>query len=156
MSTRTAFKWLRRYREEGAPGLLDRSSRPHRMPSRTEAGREELIVTLRRCRLTGAEIAKKLRMPRSTVAAVLKRVGLSRLKDLEPPQPVVRYERKTPGELLHLDIKKLGRIAKVGHRATGGEVRRRGGYWPRRMEPVGWFLWTRPATNIEDYLRNAA
>src|SRR6185436_3068536 len=120
ISTRTGFKWSRRFREEGPGGLLDRSSRPHRIPNLTAPSRTELVVRLRRCRLTALEVAKRLRMPRSTVAAVLKRAGLSRLRDLEPPEPVQRYEREAPGDLLHLDIKKLGRIrGGVGHRITG-------------------------------------
>ena len=119
VSTRTAYKWLRRFRDEGLDGLVDRSSRPRSMPSQTEFSREELVIKLRHCRLTSVEIGRKLRMPRSTVAAILKRVGLSRLRFLEPPEIPVRYERDAPGDLLHLDIKKLGRIAEVGHRITG-------------------------------------
>jgi transposase len=119
ISPRTAFKWLRRYREEGDAGLLDRSSRPQVLSCKTSPERTELILLLRRARMTGRQIARRLRMSRSTVAAVLEREGSSRLRDLEPPEPVVRYERKRAGELLHLDIKKLGRIEKVGHRITG-------------------------------------
>jgi transposase InsO family protein len=119
ISTRTVFKWRGRYRAEGEPGLHDRSSRPKSMPFRTSAGREGLVMLLRCSRLTGRQIAARLRMPRSTVAAILKRLGLARLKNLEHVAPVIRYERERPGELLHLDIKKLGRIAKVGHRITG-------------------------------------
>ena len=120
ISTRTGFKWSRRFREDGPRGLLDRSSRPHRIPNLTGPTRTELVIKLRRCRLTALEIAKRLQMPRSTVSAVLKRAGLSRLRDLEPPEPVQRYEREAPGDLLHLDIKKLGRIrGGVGHRITG-------------------------------------
>lgn len=119
ISERTAYKWLRRYRQEGPRGLLDRSSRPRRMPGQTPPDRADLILKLRRTRMTGPEIARKLRMPRSTVAAVLKRGGLPRLRNLEPLPPVVRYERKRPGELIHLDVKKLGRIKRIGHRMTG-------------------------------------
>lgn len=119
ISERTAFKWLARYRAEGGAGLKDRSSRPHHCPRLTSADRQAAIVRLRRCRFTGQQIARRLRMPRSTVASVLKRAGLSRLRDLDPPEPVVRYEREHPGELIHLDIKKLARIVKVGHRMTG-------------------------------------
>jgi transposase InsO family protein len=85
----------------------------------TSADRVELILDLRHSRMTGQQIARRLRMPRSTVAAVLKRSGLPRLRDLDPPEPVIRYEREKPGELLHLDVKKLGRIQAVGHRITG-------------------------------------
>ena len=119
ISTRTGYKWWRRHREEGSQGLLDRSSRPHRIPNLTEAARAELVVRLRESRLTALEIATKLRMPRSTVAAVLKRAGLSRLRDLDPPEPIRRYEHTAPGDLIHLDIKKLGRFRRVGHRITG-------------------------------------
>jgi len=130
ISQRTAYKWSRRFREEGAKGLLDRSSRPHRIPTLTPEDRAELILKLRRYRMTGAEIARKLRMSRSTVAAVLKRGGLSRLSALDPVEPVVRYERDAPGELLHLDIKKLGRIERVGHRIHGDRrTRARGAGW---------------------------
>ena len=119
VSLRTGFKWKSRYRNEGPAGLQDRSSRPHRMPCRTATEVEELVILLRRCKLTAAEIAGKLRMPRSTVSAVLKRAGLSRLRDLEPIVEVTRYERQRPGELIHMDVKKLGRIRGVGHRITG-------------------------------------
>jgi transposase InsO family protein len=119
VSTRTGYKWSRRYQGEGLDGLVDRSSRPHRIPNLTSLERTELVLRLRRCRLTALEIASKLRMPRSTVAAVLKRAGLSRLRDLDPPEPAQRYEHPAPGDLIHLDIKKLGRIRRVGHRITG-------------------------------------
>jgi len=127
VSVRTGFKWWRRYRDEGATGLLDRSSRPTRIPNQTSCDRTELILRLRRCRLTALEIAKKLRMPRSTVSAVLKRHGLSRLRYLEPCEPVVRYERDAPGDLLHLDVKKLARIRGIGHRMTGDRRQRHPG-----------------------------
>jgi transposase InsO family protein len=130
VSLRTGFKWLRRYRDHGPDGLLDRSSRPHRIPNATEPARVELVLRLRKGRLTGLEIARRLRMPRSTVAAILKRAGLARLRDLEPPEPVVRYEREKPGDLIHLDIKKLGRIRRIGHRITGDRRSRwRGAGW---------------------------
>jgi transposase InsO family protein len=131
VSTRTGFKWSRRYRENGPAGLLDRSSRPRRIPNLTSPERTELVLQLRRCRLTALEVARKLRMPRSTVAAILKRAGLSRLRDLDAPEPVQRYERKSPGDLVHLDVKKLGRIrGVVGHRITGNRrVRSRGAGW---------------------------
>ncbi len=130
VSTRTCFKWLARYHSEGIQGLQDRSSRPRRMTNRTEEARAELVVRLRRSRMTGQQIARRLRMSRSTVAAILKRAGLARLRDLEPPQPIVRYERDRPGELIHLDIKKLGRIERIGHRITGDRRNRsRGAGW---------------------------
>ena len=120
VSARTARKWVRRYDEGGRAGLMDRSSRPRRMPRLTPTDRSQLIERLRReCRLTGPAIARALQMPRSTVAAVLQRAGLSRLKYLIAPEPVQRYERSQPGELIHIDVKKLGRIERVGHRMTG-------------------------------------
>jgi transposase InsO family protein len=130
VSTRTGFKWSRRHREDRVNGLLDRSSRPHRIPNLTAPERTDLVLKLRRCRLTALEIATKLRMPRSTVAAVLKRAGLSRLRYLDPPQAVRRYEHTAPGDLIHLDIKKLGRIRGIGHRITGDRRDRfRGAGW---------------------------
>lgn len=130
VSERTAYKWKARFRAEGMPGLVDRSSRPRSSPERTEADRELLIVALRRCRLTAAEIAKKLRMARSTVSAVLKRRGLSQLRLLDPVEPPNRYEWGKAGDLIHLDIKKLGRIDGVGHRIHGDRQRRKRG--------IGW------------------
>jgi transposase InsO family protein len=119
VSSRTVRKWRRRFAVAGRDGLVDRSSRPHRNAWRTDEPRSELIRQLRLCRLTGPQIAGALKMPRSTVAAVLKRSGMQRLRDLEPRRPVIRYERAVPGELIHVDTKKLGRIHGVGHRITG-------------------------------------
>jgi transposase InsO family protein len=124
ISVRTAYRWLARHRAEGAAGLIERSSRAHRIPRRTSAAVCDRIETLRYQRLTAAQIAARLAMPRSTVAAVLKRRGLERLARLEPKPPVVRYERARAGELLHLDIKKLGRFRQVGHRIHGDRRRR--------------------------------
>jgi transposase InsO family protein len=120
VSVRTARKWARRYRDEGEPGLLDRSSRPHSSPTATPEKRVALIGLLRRStRMTGAEIAEALRMPITTVQGILTRIGLGRLSRLDQEQ-VVRYERSRPGELLHVDVKKLGRIQRgAGHRMTG-------------------------------------
>lgn len=130
VSRQTAAKWWRRWCEEGPSGLLDRSSAPRRIPHRTPERRVRRIVSLRRKRLAAHSIARRLKMPRSTVSAVLRRVGLARLRDLEPPVPVVRYERERPGELLHLDTKKLGRIRGIGHRVHGDRsVRARGVGW---------------------------
>jgi transposase InsO family protein len=131
ISKRTVHKWLARYRLEGAAGLRDRPSRPHRSPTRTTREREALILRLRRFRQTGPQIARSLGMPKATVARVLKRAGLHRLRLLEPPEPPNRYERKRPGELLHLDVKKLARIGgQVGHRIHGDHARkRRGAGW---------------------------
>jgi len=117
VSVRTARKWVMRHRQ-GA-GHEDRSSAPRRCPHRTPEARVAEIERLRRERMTGPVIARTLGMARSTVGAVLRRLGLGRLSSLEPRPPVVRYERALPGEMIHLDIKKLGRFERQGHRATG-------------------------------------
>jgi transposase InsO family protein len=125
VSERTARKWLARFRAEGATGLQNRSSRPASVANRTAEPWIDMMERLRReYRLTAEEIATKLEFARSTVAAWLKRRGLGRLKSLDEPAPVRRYQRQRPGELLHLDIKKLARFERVGHRITGD---RRGG-----------------------------
>ncbi len=128
-SERTVGKWLRRFGEEGDGGLVDRFSAPRRIARKTPADRVEAIGTLRRLRFTGAEIGSLLGMPLSTVHAVLKRIGLGRLSRLEPAEPIHRYQRERPGELVHIDIKKLARIDGVGHAVTGtrrGQKKRRG------------------------------
>jgi transposase InsO family protein len=130
VSPRTAYKWLSRFEVEGPEGLLDRSSRPKNSPTQVPAEWQKLVVELRRFRMTGAAIAKRLGIPRPTVARILKRHGLERLKKLDPPVPVRRYERTRPGELVHLDIKKLGRVRGVGHRITGSRLHRNAG--------IGW------------------
>jgi transposase InsO family protein len=120
VSERTCAKWVARYRADGEAGLLDRSSAPRHIPHRTPAERVEVIALLRRLRMTGAEIAECLGMALSTVSAVLKRVGLGKLSRLEPFEPANRYERRAAGELLHIDVKKLGRIVEgAGHRIHG-------------------------------------
>ena len=126
MSARTARKWVCRYREEGEAGLLDRSSAPRRVHNATAPERVEAIAALRRLRMTGPEIAELLEMATSTVSAVLKRIGLGKLSRLDPPEPIRRYERRRPGELIHIDVKKLGRIGPhgAGHRVTGRKTRR--------------------------------
>ena len=121
VSTRTVSKWVARYRAEGEPGLVDRSSAP-RWVRRTDPDRVEAIAALRRLGMTGAEIAMCLTMPVSTVSAVLARIGLGKLSRLEPPEPPNRYERERPGELIHIDVKKLGRIRGAGHRMTGSRA----------------------------------
>ncbi len=130
VSVRTVSKWLARFRLEGGDGLLDRSSAPALVPGRTPEERVELLAALRRFRMTAAEIAETLSMPLSTVSAVLGRIGLGKLSRLEPPEPPNRYERKRPGELLHIDVKKLGRIGRAGHRVTGDRRRQSRG--------IGW------------------
>jgi transposase InsO family protein len=119
ISERSARKWLGRWRTEGVAGLLDRSSAPKRVPSRLPADRLAAIEALRRLRMTAAEIAEVLGMALSTVSRWLKRIGLGKRSALAPPEPPNRYERKRPGELVHVDIKKLGRILAAGHRVTG-------------------------------------
>ena len=120
VSERTCLKWVTRYRAEGQAGLLDRSSAPRSMPHRTPEELVEAIVALRRLRMTGAEIALCLALALSTVSAVLLRIGLGKLSRLEPPEPPNRYERRRAGELLHIDVKKLGRIrGGAGHRMLG-------------------------------------
>ena len=120
VSQKTARKWLERFDSEGPSGLVDRSSRPARSPSALPAGWVELIEQLRReTRLTGAQIGQRLSLARSTVAAYLTRLGLGRMKALDPKEPVRRYQRERSGELLHLDVKKLGRFHRAGHRITG-------------------------------------
>jgi transposase InsO family protein len=119
VSERTAAKWLARYRSEGRAGLVDRSSTPQRIPRRTPAERVRAIELLRRLRMTAAEIAEILRIPLSTVSAVLKRIGLGKRSRLEPFEPANRYECARPGELVHIDVKKLGRFTRPGHRLLG-------------------------------------
>jgi transposase InsO family protein len=137
-SERTAAKWIGRYRE-GDHELLDRSSRPRTSPRQLSAERVRVIEALRRLRMTAVEIAEILRLPLSTVSLWLKRIGLGKRSRLEPPEPPNRYERRHPGELVHVDIKKLGRIRGVGHRVTGSrasqaKTRREG----RLREVAGW------------------
>jgi transposase InsO family protein len=119
VSLRTARKWIGRHRLGGERRHHDRSSAPRRCPRRTPQARVAQIERLRRERMTGPAIARALCMPRSTVGAILRRLGLGRLAALEPKVPVVRYERSRPGEMIHLDIKKLGRFEVEGHRVTG-------------------------------------
>jgi transposase InsO family protein len=123
VAIRTAYKWLARHRSGGAPALEDRSSRPRRQPRRTSPAVIRAIIEARQERLTAWAIAVRLQVPRSTVATILARRGLNRLAALAPVAPVTRYERARPGELVHLDIKPLGRILRVGHRI---DARRRG------------------------------
>ena len=130
VSRRTAFKWKRRYREAGEAALVDRSSRPHLMPRQAHPDRVEEVLRLRHRRQTGPQIAARVALSTATVARILARCGLSRLKSLEPKQPVVRYQRDRPGELIHVDIKKLGRIGRVGHRIHGDRT--------TRVRGIGW------------------
>jgi len=136
VSERTAAKWLARYRAEGESGLADRSSAPSEVANRTPEERIELVAALRRLRMTAAEIAELLAMPLSTVSGILTRVGLGRLSRMEPPEPANRYERQRPGELVHIDVKKLGRINGAGHRVTGNRGQQ--GSSSHRARSTGW------------------
>src|SRR3954451_2952245 len=118
VSERTCAKWVARYRAEGPSGLLDRSSAPRAVANRTDERRIACIAALRRVRLTGPEIADALDMALSTVSGILTRIGMGKLGRLGC-EPARRYERARPGELVHIDVKKLGRILQPGHRMTG-------------------------------------
>jgi len=130
VSDKTVSKWVGRFQREGVAGLRDRSSRPRRSPGATVETLQLAVVALRRQRLTLSAIAAQLSLSRSSVARICRRAGLARLSQLEPVPHYPRYERAQAGELLHLDIKRLGRIVKVGHRITGD---------PRdRVDGAGW------------------
>jgi len=133
---KTVNKWVGRYQAEGEAGLLDRSSRPHRLHRPTPMAVVDQVATLRRQRCTGKQIAADLQISPATVSRILRRLGLNKLKTLEPAEPIRRYEREHPGELIHIDIKKLGRIDGVGHRITGD----RRGHSNRRSrgKGLGW------------------
>jgi transposase InsO family protein len=139
VSTRTAAKWMARYRREGAAGLVDRPSNAHRIPQRTSEDRAAAIAALRRIRMTGSEIAEVLGMPASTVSAVLQRIGLGKPSSLEPVEPPNRYQRERPGELVHIDVKKLGRIERAGHRASGNRKSQHDrSSWRDGRRVIGW------------------
>jgi transposase InsO family protein len=130
VSAVTARKWLGRYLVDGAAGLLDKSSRPEKSPRATAPSVALAIVELRRKLFLQSHIASYMGVSRATVSRVLRRAGLSRLSDLRPDEPVQRYERDHPGELLHIDIKKLGRFNQAGHRITGDRR--------QRARDIGW------------------
>jgi transposase len=130
ISVRSAYKWLARYRAGGASALEDRASTPHHQPRRTTAAVTARIMAARYERRTAWAIAVQLQVPRSTVAAVLARAGLNRLARLAPPDPITRYEWAHPGDLVHLDVKPLARIAGVGHRIHGDQR--------ARVRGIGW------------------
>jgi transposase-like protein len=136
VSDRTCCKWLARYRKQGDLGLVDRSSAPVVVANRTDELRVQAIAAIRRLRFTGPEIAEVLGMPLSTVSGILKAIGMGKLGrlGLEPP---VRYERAFPGELIHIDVKKLGRIGRPGHRVLGQPARAVKGHHRKRYE-LGW------------------
>ena len=132
ITPKTVRKWRDRYAAEGASGLSDRSSRPNRSPARLDGQAAAEVVSLRHQRLTGPAIARRLGRPVSTIGVVLRRHRLGRLRALVPRVPVIRYERERPGELIHIDTKKLGRIAGIGHRISGdrtGQSNKRGTGW---------------------------
>jgi transposase InsO family protein len=157
VSERTVYRWLARFRADGQAGLVDRPSLAHRQPRRTPPERVALICGLRRLRMTAAEIAECLAMPLSTVSAVLKREGLGKRSGLDPLEPTNRYERRAPGELVHIDIKKLGRIVVPGHAITGN--RRQRARRTRVGQPDGRLLgtagWEFVHIAIDDYSRLA-
>ena len=129
---KTVAKWVARFRAEGAAGLQDRSSRPHSSPGQTPPATCERVEALRRQRHTGALIAAQVGVSPATVSRILRRLGLNRLSALEPAEPVRRYERAAPGEILHIDIKKLGKFNRIGHRISGdrtGQSNTRGVGW---------------------------
>ncbi len=130
VSRRTGFKWKSRFLEAGEAALVDRSSRPHRMPRQTHPDRVEEVLRLRRRRDTGPCIAARVGLSSATVARILARHGLSRLRNLEPKEPVIRYQRDREGELIHTDIKRLGRIGCIGHRIHGDRT--------KRVRGIGW------------------
>jgi transposase InsO family protein len=132
ITSKTVAKWVARFRAEGVDGLCDRSSKPLSSPSQTAPAKCAAVEALRRQRYTGKQIAAELRLSPATVSRILKRRGLNRLDALEPAEPVRRYEREHPGELIHIDIKKLGKFNQIGHRITGdrrGQSNSRGVGW---------------------------
>jgi transposase InsO family protein len=130
LSRQSAAKWVRRYRESGAAGLRDRSSRPRRSPRSASAELVERVEVLRRERWTGVRIAQATGLSRATVSRILQRIKLNRTRHLEPQVPVIRYEHAAPGDMLHIDIKKFARIVKAGHRITGNpQDETRGAGW---------------------------
>src|SRR3954463_3285857 len=139
VSDRTCSKWVGRYRAQGEGGVRDRSSAPRSIPQRTPADRVEVIALLRRLRMTGAEIAECLGMALATVSAVLTRGGVGKLSRLEPLEPPNRYERRQAGELVHIDVKKLGKINGAGWRVTRNPASQNANRrLARRGGPKGW------------------
>ena len=151
VSVRTVYKWRRRFRDDGVLGLMDASSRPLKSPSRTPADIEARVVAPRRDKRIYERIAAETGLSRTTVARILVRHGLNRWRDLEPAEPVIRYEREQPGELIHMDIKKHGRFERVGHRITGD---RRGQSNPRGSARGG-YGWEFVHVAIDGHSRKA-
>ncbi len=132
VSASTVYKWRRRFRAEGLLGLRDRTSRPNSSPNKTPDDVEQMVIALRKQRRIYQRIVAEARVSKATVGRILTRHGLNRWRDLEPAEPVRRYERDRPGEMIHIDIKKLGRFNKVGHRITKdrtGQSNSRGVGW---------------------------
>src|SRR5215212_6079640 len=136
-SSKTCGKWVSRYRASRESGLLDHSSAPRIVANRTDERAIQAIAALRRLRFTGAEIAELLDRPLSTVSGILTRIGMGRLGRLGM-EPVQRYERSRPGELIHIDVKKLGRIARPGHALLGGQAARAANGYHRQAHSLGW------------------
>jgi transposase InsO family protein len=136
-SSRTCGKWVSRYRASSESGLLDRSSAPQLVANRTDERRLEAIAALRRLRFSGPQIAECLDMALSTVSGILARIGMGRLGRLGLER-AERYERQRPGELIHVDVKKLGRIARPGHRMLGGQPARAAAGYHRKAHNLGW------------------
>jgi len=132
VSAKTVAKWVERFCAEGVDGLRDRSSRPRSLPSQTAPAKCAAVEALRRQRYTGKQIAAEVGVSPATVSRILRRLSLNRLSSLEPAEPVRRYEREHPGELIHIDIKKLGKFNRIGHRITGGRSEQ------GRSRDVGW------------------
>lgn len=151
VSLRTVAKWVARFRAEGVAGLRDRSSRPHRSPQRTSSDVGERIIVLRRLRWTGKHVAREVGVSAATVSRVLCRAGLSRMRDLDPPEPERRYQHAEPGDMIHLDIKKLGRFDRPGHRVTG----ERHGQSNPRARAEGGYGWEYVHVSIDDRSRVA-
>jgi transposase InsO family protein len=132
VTQKTVAKWVERFRAQGVDGLRDRSSRPRSLPSQTAPAKCEAVEALRRQRYTGKQIAAEVGVSPATVSRILRRLGLNKLSALQPAEPVRRYERDCPGELIHIDIKKLGKFNRIGHRITGdrtGQSNTRGVGW---------------------------
>jgi transposase InsO family protein len=156
VSERTVYRWLARFRVDGQAGLVDRRPVARRLPHKTAPARVAAVCALRRLRMTAAEIAETLGMALSTVSAVLKREGLGKRSRLEPPEPPNRYERRRPGELVHVDTKKLGRIVVPGHAITGNRRQRAPRLHPTKYGPqFGTAGWEFVHVCVDDYSRLA-
>jgi transposase InsO family protein len=132
VTSKIVRRWEMRYRSSGAAGMSDRSSRPQRLPGQTPQALVDQVLVLRRQRLTGRHIAREAGLSTATISRILRRFGLNRLRHLEPAEPPRRYQRDKPGELIHLDIKKLGKFSRVGHRITrsrAAQPQKRGAGW---------------------------